>query len=57
MSPFHWYHDGVAVSDWAADAMAWAVNSQIVEGSNYSLNPQGTALRAQVAAILMRYFG
>ena len=57
MSPFHWYHDGVAVSDWAADAMAWAVSSQIVEGSNYSLNPQGTALRAQVAAILMRYFG
>lgn len=56
-NPLHWYNDGATVSDWAVDAMAWAVNSQIVEGSNYSLNPQGTALRAQVAAILMRYFG
>ena len=53
----HWYYDSAAVSDWAADAMAWAVDAMILQGTNSNLNPQSTALRAQVAAILMRYLG
>ena len=52
-----WYDDEASVSDWAADAMNWAVECRIIEGSNWKLNPQATALRAQVAAILMRYCG
>jgi len=52
-----WYGDEASVADWAADAMNWAVNRQIIEGANWNLNPQATALRCQVAAILMRYCG
>lgn len=49
------YNDGANVSDWAKEAMAWAVNWSIVEGSNWNLTPNTTALRCQVAAILTRY--
>ena len=50
-----WYGDEASVADWASDAMNWAVSRQIIEGTNWNLNPQATALRCQVAAILMRY--
>ena len=52
-----WYSDTASVAVWATDAMNWAVDCQIIEGSNWNLNPQATALRCQVAAILMRYCG
>ena len=50
------YSDTGAISDYALDAMTWAVSQGIVSGiSEDVLDPAGTATRAQVAAILVRY--
>lgn len=49
------FADGGKVSDWAAPAMQWAVSSGIIRGSGNALNPGGTATRAEVAVILMRF--
>ena len=49
------FADGDSVSGWARDAVNWAVSAGILEGSGGSLNPQGTATRAQLAAMLMRF--
>jgi len=47
--------DGEAVSDWAQEAMAWAVSTGIISGSGSAILPQQSATRAQVAAMLMRF--
>ena len=53
---FSAFRDGDAVSPWAADAMAWAVSSGILDGmGDGSLAPRDTATRAQVAAVLARF--
>ena len=49
------FADAGQVSDWATPAMQWAVENGLILGSDKSLNPQGNATRAEVAAILMRY--
>ena len=49
------FSDASTVSSYAVNAMQWAVANGIVNGSNGKLNPQNTATRAQVAAILMRF--
>ena len=49
------FTDGESVSDWAEEAMAWAVSQGILTGDGDLLRPQATATRAQVAAILARY--
>ena len=49
------FADGEAVSSWAEEAMAWAVSQGVLTGDGNLLNPQATATRAQVAAILARY--
>ena len=50
------FTDGASVSDWAAEAVAWAVGEGILTGkSGNTLDPQGTATRAEVATILMRF--
>ena len=53
------FPDAGKVSTYAKDAMAWAVENGLVNGikngSETTLAPQGTATRAQVAAILARY--
>ena len=49
------FADADAVSGYATDAMRWAVASGLIQGSNSKLNPKGTATRAQVATILMRF--
>ena len=49
------FADADAVSGYATDAMRWAVASGFIQGSNSKLNPKGTATRAQVATILMRF--
>lgn len=50
------YTDGDKVSDWAVQAMGWAVNEGLISGGgNHTLDPQGQATRAQVAAILQRF--
>ena len=51
------FTDGAQVSGWAEYAMKWAVAEGLIQGSNNALNPQGTASRAEVAQILMNYFG
>ncbi len=49
------YADANAISEYAVDAMAWAVENGIVNGITETvLAPQGTATRAQIATILMR---
>lgn len=50
------YADANAVSDWAVEALAWAVDNGIISGmSGSSLAPQNTATRAQVAVMLMQF--
>ncbi len=49
------FGDSGSVSDWASDAMNWAVAEGIITGSNGILNPKGNATRAEVAAIMMRF--
>ena len=54
------FSDAGKVSDYAADAMAWAVEQGLINGISESdgktyLAPQETATRAQIAVILMRY--
>lgn len=50
------YLDYKDVSSWARDAFAWAVKNGIVQGvSSNQLNPQGTATRAEMATIMIRY--
>lgn len=50
------FQDASAVSAWAVEAMAWAVENEIVSGMSATvLEPQSTAIRAQVAQILCNY--
>lgn len=50
------YADFEQISDYAVEAMTWAVNTGIINGtSSTTLSPQGEATRAQVATILMRF--
>lgn len=51
------FADGSSVSGWAAQGMAWAVEEGLISGvGGNTLSPQGEATRAQVAAILARFF-
>ena len=49
------FADASSVSDWAFDAMVWAVENGLINGVNGNLNPQGTASRAEVAAMFTRF--
>lgn len=50
------YADFEQISGYAVEAMTWAVNTGIINGtSSTTLSPQGAATRAQVATILMRF--
>ena len=50
------FTDADSVSDWATDAMLWATQNGIITGiTATTLDPQGTATRAQAAAMLMRF--
>lgn len=49
------FPDASSVSDYAADAMCWAVSNGIISGMDGKLNPQGNATRAEVATIMMRF--
>jgi S-layer homology domain. len=49
------FADGGRVSGWAADTVSWAVGAGLINGTTSSaLSPQGTATRAQVAAMVLR---
>ena len=49
------FADGAAASDYAREALGWAAAQGILTGSAGSLDPQGAATRAQLAAILHRF--
>ena len=50
------FADAGSVSSWASDAMSWALGEGVISGMGGGmLSPQGTATRAQAAAILMRF--
>ena len=50
------FSDSASISDWAQEAMAWAVNAQVLSGKgNGVLDPQGTVTRAEVAQMLMNF--
>ncbi len=50
------FADAGSVSSWAAEPMRWAVTSGVLTGVSASqLSPAGTANRAQMATILMRF--
>lgn len=50
------FTDSANVSDWARNAMIWAVQNGILDGvGGNRLNPKGTTTRAQAAAIFMRF--
>lgn len=47
------YGDSDQISDWAETSMAWAVHKGLLSGKgNGSLDPKGTATRAEVAKII-----
>lgn len=51
------YPDTAQVSAYATDAMRWAVENGIINGtSDGMLDPYGAATRSQMAAIVMRYY-
>ena len=50
------FSDSDNISGWALEAMRWAVSKGIINGvGNGRISPQGSAVRAQVATILMRF--
>lgn len=49
------FTDAADASGYAADALRWAVAQGILQGNGGNLMPQGTATRAQVAAMFQRY--
>lgn len=51
------FADASQISGWARTAMEWAVSAKVLQGSGGQLNPTGTATRAEVAQILLNYFG
>ena len=49
------YADGASVTDWAKDAMVWAVQEGLIQGTGGNkLSPTADTTRAQLAQILMR---
>lgn len=50
------FADAGQVSAWSADALRWAVGSNIISGKTGNvLNAQGTATRAEVAQMIMKF--
>jgi hypothetical protein len=49
------FPDSGEVSDWATDAMRWAVHNELITGLNGNLAPQNNATRAQTVTMLYRF--
>ena len=49
------FADAGSVSSYAVEAMQWAVSTGLMNGMDGKLAPQGSATRAQVATMLMRF--
>lgn len=54
------YDDALRISDFAAEAMQWACGSGIVtgktDGGALRLDPMGSTTRAEMAAVMMRFY-
>ena len=50
------FTDNAKIATYALPAMKWAVGNGYIGGSNNKLNPTGQATRAEVAAMLHRFF-
>lgn len=50
----HEYNDYDSLSEYAREAMAWAVNTEILKGSNNRLLPDAACTRAQLVTLLYR---
>jgi hypothetical protein len=49
------FTDSTKLSSWATDSMKWAVGAGLINGvTTTTIGPQGTATRAQTAAMVMR---
>lgn len=53
--PLNIFTDADQVSDWAVEALEWAVAVGLLEGANDALMPKANTTRAQLAAVLNRY--
>lgn len=53
------FADAARVSDYAIEAMSWAVDNGIITGKagGTEIDPQGSTTRAECAAIIHRFFG
>lgn len=50
------FSDWTSISDWAVDAMSWAVGEGLISGrSSGVLDPHGVTTRAELAQIMMRF--
>ncbi|OPX86449.1 MAG: Endo-1,4-beta-xylanase A precursor [Pelotomaculum sp. PtaB.Bin104] len=50
------FSDASLVATWAADAVNWVLEKKVIGGNaDGTLNPEGTATRAQVAQIIMNF--
>jgi len=50
------YTDTAEISDYAVDAITWAVSAGIIKGyTETTINPKGLATRAEVATMLQRF--
>lgn len=49
------FGDAGTVSSYAVPSVEWAVGAELINGMDGNLKPKGTATRAQVATILMRF--
>lgn len=50
------FQDKDSISDWAVEAMTWAVSSRLIIGRDGEiLDPQASATRAEAATVIMRF--
>lgn len=49
------FNDADSVHSWALKEMQWAVGAGIITGKGANIDPQGTATRAELAAMLARF--
>lgn len=52
---FKTFWDYDRVSSWAKDSMIWAINTGLINGTGYGIEPAATATRAQVAKLICNY--
>ena len=49
------FPDASKISDFAGEALEWAVGKGLITGDQGKVNPRGIANRAQCATIIMRF--